>query len=298
MQYLFERLIDRCLQITYDWKWFNQGYAALIKLIYIPFLKLIASFISDVKIETRHSINNQYFRVFGSDLDVNVIGSIDKLEKWKKTYPLLKKIMPRLGEWEFYTPYEAHVLKILEEHAYHEFWEYLSKIRKLEWIKRGNRDTQKFKTLKALERIHKEVHNLNVNSLQELLKRLTNHSLIVSEKKVNKSFQFNSKYLFLALGNTNNCDFKFQNQNSCETFLNLLPTQYRSAPKSSKLKNLKNYVILRELIITVTSSRYGNTLNQDKEVMIQWVGELKEYLRGLNQEEVFTIKIKKLIDNI
>jgi hypothetical protein len=115
---------------------------------------LIVLLLSGLKLKTRHSLHNEHFKAFGSDIDLTVIGKKGRLEYWRFFHKVLSTLNPRIGEWQFYTDDEYHFFQKLKEHELSDFWKYIIALRKLSWLKEGFKPGQEFKQKKGYRTSH------------------------------------------------------------------------------------------------------------------------------------------------
>lgn len=296
LSYVFNRLIDKCLEITYDWYWFNKIYRELIRRIYFPIFKYISTNVTGLVVSTRHSVNTDYFKVFGSDIDLTVVGDISLINKWKKFYKFFKILNPRLGEWEFYTHYEFEILSKLKNHKFNDFWKYLCSLRKITWLESSFHPGQEFKKKQARLRILKNTNNLSSEFIRELLGRI-----IDLEKPLEYNsgeFETNCKYLNLIIGNTNQSQIKFKDINLYNIFLSLIPNNPSNFSERKKLLELKLYILMREIYLVVASARNSKKSNDEYEEMKTWIAELKQALLQSNELNLFSVQIQEFVARI
>ncbi len=291
------KIIDKCLKLTFGWDWFNKTYAKLIRIFYIPIFSCITKQLTTLKVIPRHSINTNNFKAFGSDIDITLVGNLEYIQKWRNLYHLLKKYNRRLGEWEFYTFYEFQILESLKLHKFNKFWEYLCLLRKLSWIESGFKPNQEFKKQQAIERILKETGNLKEEYTRHLLRELTDYNGQVTPHT--DAFKTHDSYLNLTIGNTDDSILKIQDLNLYNRFISLLPSNIKNNPlKNGKLLELKYYIVLREVFLTLAGARYVDESHQDSTKAKTWLKDLKLFLLENSSANIFNIDLTTFIEKI
>ncbi len=294
--YFSNKIIDKCLQLTYDWDRFNKLYRQFIKISYIPILSFITNLYTGYRLYPRHSINSDDFKAFGSDVDLTIVGELENINKWRYLHTWIKFFNKRLGEWEFYTDYEFQVLVELQKHKYDKFWNYLCSLRKPFWIRNGFKPGQEFKKEKALQRMVRDVADFESEYIRELLIELIGYEQQV--KRSLEAFETDSSYLQFKLGNTADSTIKFQDYNLYQTFIDLLPSAHSLAVKDTKNLELKNYLFIREVLLTLASMRYNNPSNQERLIIKKWINDLISFINRNDSVCFIGIDIKEFSKKI
>lgn len=233
-------------QFTRDWDRFHELCRNILIRCELPVLTFLLKGIGSSQVIARHSIRSPgFFNVFMSDIDLSVEAPEQKFHQIHAAALLIRRILPNLGEIEFYTHEEWDELRELTHSPLDATWERLHLLRKLSWQKKARHLARtSYEKAKQDRGISSTLKRLGLTAeenfmLDELFPEIAIH-------KDSGTSPGHSHYLEQEL--------RFKDKASAAYFWKHLPDSAEH-PQDKKAKELKSHLVRREILLTKVSQR-------------------------------------------
>lgn len=234
----------------------------------LPVLRFLLGRIGSSEIMARHSIRSPgFFNVFMSDIDLSVKASEQKFREIHEAALVIRKILPNLGEIEFYTQEEWTELLGLTSSPFDATWEKLHLLRKLSWQKKArNLARTSYERAKQERGISNTLKRLGLTAEENfMLDDLFPEFAIHKDSGTPPS---NSQYL--------EHELRFRDKTSAAYFWKHLPDSAEH-PHDKNAKELKSHLVRREILLTKVSQR-----NESLQGKMSHLKTKEEWINRLN----------------
>lgn len=239
-------MLHTLFNLTKNLNSFHEVCRRTIISLEVPLLKgILLGFGADEVIHRHSILSKRYFNVFMSDIDLSVRASEKNFRLLNEVSLVIKKILPNLGEIEFYTDEEWKEITELTQAPYEKTWERLLLLRKLSWQKKALKVSRsQYDTAKQERGIAITLERLALEMPEGFY--LDTVFPEFSDRKASGPAPVKSEFLEHPMF--------FRDEATASYFWRILP-ESPEHPESEEDKRLKSHLIRREILLTVVSKR-------------------------------------------
>lgn len=266
-------------RLTKSWSTLNRLAHSLVRSIEVPLLILILRCAGARLAIPRNSIfDGKRFNVFMSDIDFSIVGGPESFAFIQSVSLGVRKVLPNLGELEFYTEQEWKELSAILSMPEHKFWERTYNLRKHNWQRLKLAEaSSKYEEMKqkrsmaiTLEKLGVEHGNLEGDKIFGDLPSAPPQNVGIPP--------YFSRFLEhqLSFDSAPNAIY-FKNRELFDRLLAILPeNEFYST--SAELRKIKWLIMKREYFQTVTSIRTRSFHNPQQNFMVErsWLETLEK----------------------